>query len=181
MAGMTLTAVEIKTERLLLRPGQEADREGIIEIFTDPEVRRHLGGPRPRSEVEQLLDHLGTVVIPGSFVIADNSTAEFVGTMMLGRRSNDVPGHVIEGGSELELTYVLRRKDWGKGFAFEAATALLRTAAAELPDQPVVVVTQSANERSLKLANRLGFTQADTFEQFGAQQTLGVAQLHEFK
>jgi RimJ/RimL family protein N-acetyltransferase len=127
-----------------------------------------------------MLDHFGDVAIPGSYVIADNSTNEFLGTMMLGRRPGDVPGHVIEGGEELELSYVLRRRAWGNGFAFEAATALLQAAADELPDQPVVLVTQSANERSLKLATRLGFTVADTFDQFDAQQTLGVAQLRQF-
>ncbi|MEV4395587.1 hypothetical protein [Nonomuraea sp. NPDC049607] len=40
----------------------------------------------------------------------------------------------------------------GSGFAFEAATAVLRAAAGELPDQPVVLVTRTANARSLHLA-----------------------------
>ena len=43
--------------------------------------------------------------------------------------------------------------DW----AFEAAMAALRAAAGELPDQPVLVVTQTANHRARKLASRLGF------------------------
>ncbi|MCE7006110.1 GNAT family N-acetyltransferase [Kibdelosporangium philippinense] len=175
---MTLSAVEIATERLLLRPHQESDRPGIVEIFTDPEVRTYLGGPRPLDDVTRMLDALGSAVIPGSYVI--EAANEFAGTMALGRRDAAVPGHVVEGGSELELSYVLRRDAWGKGLAFEAATALLRTAA-ELPDQPVVLVTQSANTRSLKLAARLGFTKVDTFEQHEAEQTLAVAQLHEFK
>jgi hypothetical protein len=58
--------------------------------------------------------------------------------------------------------------------------ALLRTAAAALPDEPVIVVTQSANVRSLTLARRLGFLAATTFEEFGAEQTLAVASLHGF-
>jgi L-amino acid N-acyltransferase YncA len=55
------------------------------------------------------------------------------------------------------------------------------TSSDELPDQPVVVVTQTANRRSLKLATRLGFHHVDTFEEFGAQQTLVTARLHRFK
>jgi RimJ/RimL family protein N-acetyltransferase len=65
--------------------------------------------------------------------------------------------------------------------AFEAATAVLRAAAEELPDQPVIILTQTANERSLRLAVRLGFRPVSTFEWFDAEQTLGLAGLHSFR
>lgn len=100
---------------------------------------------------------------------------------MLARRSTDGPGHVTEDGEELELGYVLRRGAWGAGFAFEAATVALRAAADELPDQPVVLVTQTANKRALNLAARLGFRPIRTFEEFGAEQTLCTAPLSMFK
>ncbi|MER6563509.1 GNAT family N-acetyltransferase, partial [Streptomyces sp. NPDC001027] len=67
------------------------------------------------------------------------------------------------------------------GLALEAATAALRAAAGELPDQPVLIVTQSANERSLRLAARLGFQRVGAFEAYDAEQTLAVAHLHAFK
>ncbi|MEU6426505.1 GNAT family N-acetyltransferase [Microbispora sp. NPDC046973] len=101
--------------------------------------------------------------------------------MMLARRPVGRPGHVIEDGGELELGYVLRRSAWGAGFAYEAATAALRAAADELPDQPVLVVTQTANQRSLKLAARLGFRTVSTFEEFDAEQTLCAAPLSGFR
>lgn len=100
---------------------------------------------------------------------------------MLDRRPADLPGHVTKEGGELELTYLLRRGRWGAGLAFEAATAVLRAAADELPDQPVLVVIQTANERSLKLATRLGFQHMGTFEAHDAEQTLAVADLHSLK
>jgi RimJ/RimL family protein N-acetyltransferase len=179
----TLSATEVLSERLLLRMVRDADREGFIELMTDPEVQAYLGGPRPRGDVEK---HFDTVVTagaprPGNFVIADGTTGRFLGTLMLGRRSNDHPGHVTEDGEELELGYVLRRGAWGAGYAFEAATAALRAAAVELPDQPVLLVTQSANERSLALAARLGFRPVSTFEEWGAEQTLCTAPLSTFR
>ncbi|MEW9550560.1 GNAT family N-acetyltransferase [Nonomuraea sp. NPDC050783] len=179
----TLSAEEIATGRLLLRKARDADRDGLVELFTDPEVRAHLGGPRPREEVERFLDAIGTAgatAVPGSYVIADRATDRFLGTLMLDRRPSARPGHLTEEGEELELSYVLRRGAWGQGFAFEAATAALRAAAAELPDQSVLIVTQSANERSLRLAARLGFRPVGTFEEFGAEQTLGAARLSAF-
>ncbi|MEV0339855.1 GNAT family N-acetyltransferase [Nocardia sp. NPDC050713] len=74
---------------------------------------------------------------------ADN----LIGTFELKRRAADEPGHVTDDGQELELGYLMRRHAWGAGLAFEAAAAVLRTAAAELPDQPVLVATRTANKR----------------------------------
>ncbi|MFI5678218.1 GNAT family N-acetyltransferase [Streptomyces cellulosae] len=180
----TLSAAEITTDRLRLRKAHDADIDGLVELQTDPQVRAHLGGPRPRSVVEQYFEANGTSGIagkPGTYVIADRESDRFIGTLVLDRRSADLPGHVTEVGAELELTYLLRRGSWGAGLAFEAVTALLRAAARELPDQPVLVVTQTANERSLRLATRLGFQRTGTFEAHGAEQTLAVADLHSFK
>jgi RimJ/RimL family protein N-acetyltransferase len=180
----TMSAEGVESDRLVLRKAQDADREGLIEIFTDPEVRAYLGGPRPREDVERFLDSVGTVnttALPGSYVIADRQTDRLVGILGLGRRPADHPGHVTPEGGELELSYVLRRDAWRAGLAFEAATAALRVAAGELPDQPVLVVTQTANHRARKLAGRLGFTEVDTFQAHDAQQTLAVAVLHSFR
>ncbi|MEU3086394.1 GNAT family N-acetyltransferase [Streptomyces massasporeus] len=179
----TLSATEITSARLRLRAARDVDRDGFIELQTDPQVRLHLGGPRPRSVVEQYLDTLGVARVtdkPGTFVIADRATDHLVGTLLLHRRPADLPGHVTEQGGELELTYVLRRAAWGAGLAFEAATAALRAAASELPDQPVLIVTQTANTRSLALAARLGFRPVSTFEAYEAEQTLAMTGLHSF-
>jgi RimJ/RimL family protein N-acetyltransferase len=180
----TLSAVEITAERLVLRKARENDRDGLIELLTDDEVRAYLGGPRPRGAVEQHFDAVGAASAtsgPGTYVISDITTNRLIGTLLLTRRPAARPGHLTEGGEELELSYVLRRGAWGMGLAFEAATAALHAAADELPDQPVVVVTQTANRRSLGLAARLGFHHVDTFEEFGAQQALATARLHAFK
>lgn len=180
----TLSATEITTDRLRLRKAHDADIDGLIDLQTDPQVRAHLGGPRPRTAVEQYFDANGISAIagkPGTYVIADKETDRFIGTLVLDRRSADLPGHITEEGGELELAYLLRHGSWGAGLAFEAATAMLRAAADELPDQPVLVVTQTANERSLKLAARLGFQHMSTFEAYDAEQTLAAAELHSFK
>ncbi|KOW00126.1 acetyltransferase [Streptomyces sp. NRRL B-1140] len=178
-----MSATEITTPRLRLRKAHDADRAGLIELQTDPRVRLHLGGPKPRSAVEQYFDAMGVAHLtdePGTFVVADRTTDDLAGVLLIHRRPLALPGHVTEEGGELELTYVLRRAAWGRGLAFEAATAALRAAACELPDQPVLIVTQTANTRSLDLAARLGFRHVSTFEAYEAEQTLAVAGLHSF-
>ena len=56
-----LSATVIESNRLMLRRARDTDREGIVEVLTDPEVRAYLGGPRPREGVERFLDQAGTV------------------------------------------------------------------------------------------------------------------------
>ncbi|MER0240705.1 GNAT family N-acetyltransferase [Streptomyces sp. HSW2009] len=180
----TVSASDITTPRLRLRPAHDGDVAGLIELQTDPRVRAHLGGPRPPGAVEQYFRANGVGALaakPGAYVIADRQTDVLVGTLALDRRAADLPGHVTEQGGELELSYLLRHDLWGAGLAFEAVTALLRAAADELPDQPVLVVTQTINERSRRLATRLGFRPAGTFEQHAAEQTLAMADLHTFR
>ena len=178
-----LSAAVIESGRLVLRKARDTDREGIVEVLTDPEVRAYLGGPRHREDVERFLGQAGTAgttTAAGSYVIADRQTDRFTGLMGLSRRPASRPGHVTGEGGELELSYLLRRDAWGTGLAFEAATTVLR-AAAELPDQPVLVVTQTANRRARKLASRLGFQEVGIFEEYDAQQILAVASLGCFR
>jgi len=157
----TLSAVAIESGRLVLRKARDTDREGVVEVLTDPEVRAYLGGPRRREDVERSLDQAGTVgttaAAAGSYAIADKQATGPPGFLGLSRRPADRPGHVTGEGGGLELSYVLRRDAWGAGLAFEAAAAALRTATAELPDQPVLIVIQTANRRARRLSDRLGF------------------------
>ncbi|MBB5890491.1 GNAT family N-acetyltransferase [Kutzneria kofuensis] len=185
MSGLpTLSAVRIAADRVVLRESRESDRDRLIELRTDPEVGAHIGGPNPREAVERRIDEIGMAGLtdaPGVFVIADRATDAFIGTVQLTAVDADQPGHLADNTEELELGYLLHRDAWGAGLAFEAATAVLRAAAAELPDQPVILRTQTANTRSQRLAARLGFQPVRTFEWFDAEQTLFAADLHSFK
>jgi hypothetical protein len=40
--------------------------------------------------------------------------------------------------------------------------------------QPVVIFTQTANARSMRLAAKLGFTEVERFEAWGAEQWFGM-------
>src|SRR5690625_2471210 len=169
-----------RTDGLLLRKATSGDESAYIELSTDARVRLHLGGPVPVERLHARLEAQGASSIaadPGSFVIADGATDELLGMISLERRPASRPGHVA--GDELELSYLLRRRFWGRGIAARSASLLLGTAAQYYDDQPVLVVTQSANAASLALARRLGFQHAGTFTEFGAQQWLGVRRLHE--
>jgi RimJ/RimL family protein N-acetyltransferase len=43
-----------------------------------------------------------------------------------------------------------------------------------LPGEPVVLATQTANIRSMRLAAKLGFTEVKRFEAYGTEQWFGM-------
>ncbi len=65
-------------------------------------------------------------------------------------------------------------ESWGSGYAAEACATALGWLAGALPGEPVVLCTQIANYRSMRLAAKLGFTEVERFEEFGAEQWFGV-------
>jgi RimJ/RimL family protein N-acetyltransferase len=162
----------IRTSRLVLRPPEARDRAAFLDLGTDDEVNRHLGGGRDRATLDAELPAV-PADRPGQFVVEHDGA--FVAWFGLGRRDPARPGadHVDEPRPDLELSYVTPRSAWGHGYATEAAAAVLAWADAVL-DEPVVLCTQSSNARSLALAGRLGFIEVARFEEFGAEQWFGV-------
>ncbi|MDX1878854.1 GNAT family N-acetyltransferase [Mycolicibacterium sp. 141076] len=180
---MELRASCLEGPRVRLRKARDEDAEGLIETQTDKRVRRYLGGPRPVGEVRAVLEGVGAATLlaaPGCYIATARDSDDMLGTVTLSRRRNDVPGHLDPDGDELELSYVFRPHAWGQGYASEATRLLLEYAAGELDDQPVLVITQTANRASLRLAERLGFNVVATFEQYDAEQALATAQLAAF-
>ena len=72
-----------------------------------------------------------------------------------------------------ELGYLFLPEAWGSGYAAEACAAALDWLADQLPGEPVVLKTQTANARSMRLAAKLGFTEAGRYEAYGAEQWFG--------
>ncbi|MFI7322741.1 GNAT family N-acetyltransferase [Streptomyces venezuelae] len=161
----------IETERLVLRQSQAGDRAAFIELFASPEVRTYLGGPRPRDELERAVPEIPGQR-PGVFVIECDGAP--IGTVMLDRRDAERAGHLRPDAGEAELGYLLLPNAWGHGYAAEACAAALDWFAAELPGEPVVLCTQTANVRAMRLAKKLGFTEVERFHEFGAEQWFGV-------
>ena len=43
-----------------------------------------------------------------------------------------------------------------------------------LPSEPVVLCTQTANDRAMRVAAKLGFTEVERFEEYDSEQSFGV-------
>ncbi|MFJ8815344.1 GNAT family N-acetyltransferase [Amycolatopsis thermoflava] len=161
----------IRTDRLVLRESAARDRAAFIELFASPEVGAYLGGSRPRDELERSVPEVPGRR-PGLFVVELDGA--MIGMITLDPRDADRPGHVRPEAGEAELGYLFLPRAWGSGYAAEACAAALGWFAGAHPGEPVVLSTQTANERALRLAVKLGFTEVERYEAYGAEQWFGV-------
>jgi RimJ/RimL family protein N-acetyltransferase len=161
----------IRTERLVLRESEARDRAALIDLSASPEVGAYVGGARPRDELERVVPE-----VPGQrfgfFVVELDGTA--IGMITLDRRDPERKGHIRADGGEPELGYMFLPQAWGCGYATEACAAALDWFADAHPGESVMLCAQSANEASMRVAAKLGFTEVERFEDYGAEQWLGV-------
>jgi RimJ/RimL family protein N-acetyltransferase len=163
--------VPLKTERLVLRASEARDRGVVIALETSPQVNSYLGGPRPRAELERKVPEVPGRR-PGFFVVELDGAP--VGTIQLDPHAPEGPAHRRREAGGTELGYLFLPETWGRGYATEACTAALGWFADALAGEPVVLYTQTANVRSMRLAAKLGFTERERFEAYGAEQWFGV-------
>ncbi|WP_030690942.1 GNAT family N-acetyltransferase [Streptomyces globisporus] len=161
----------LRTERLVLRESEARDRAAFVELFASPEVGTYLGGAGPRDEIDRAMPEVPGRR-PGLFVV--DLDGAMIGMITLDRRDPERPGHVRPEGREAELGYMFLPEAWGRGYAAEACAAALDWHAGALPGEPVVLVTRTDNDRAMRLAAKLGFTEADRFEEYGAEQWFGA-------
>ena len=158
----------IRTERLVLREPEARDRAAYIELLASPEVGTYLGCPQPRDEIEREMP--GAPERRPGLLTVDLDGA-MIGQIILSRATGHGPPAAA---GEAELGYLFLPEAWGFGYAAEACAAALRWFAGALPGEPVVLFTQTANVRSMRLAAKLGFTEVERYEAYGAEQWFGV-------
>ena len=154
----------MRTERLTLRELGRGDMALLVALRTDEAVRRYLGGAIDATTAAQLAEV--TLSHPkGLFVAERRDTEEAIGLVILH------PGH---GGTE--VSYQFLPSSWKQGFASEAVRCVIDHAFDSEGIDELIAVTQTGNESSCRLLERLGMKACEQFEEFGEQQTLYRAQ-----
>lgn len=159
--------ITLTTERLLLRPFTGDDLDEYARICSDPEVMRYIGSGQPLSRAEAWRQ---IAFLAGHWHLRGHGTWAVVrreDDRLLGRAGLHYP----EGWPGLEVGWLLDRAAWGQGYAREAGEASLRHAFTTVGADHVISVIHPANERSLRVAGRLGMR----FERFDLVSGINVA------
>lgn len=147
-------SIELATARLRLRTFREDDLDAYAAMSADPEVMRYVGDG-------QTLDREGAW--RNMAMLLGHWTLRGYGVFALERRSD---GAMIgfsglwhpEGWPGLEIGWRLARPWWGHGYATEASLAARDWAFHTLGIPRLVSVIDEANDRSIRVAQRLGGT-----------------------
>jgi RimJ/RimL family protein N-acetyltransferase len=154
----------LSTPRLDLRQWREADVPALIEMESDREVMRFVGGTRPCEPARlrrAFLERIGKDFGPGLgywSVLPKGEPAHFMGWVCL------VP---LPGYRDIEIGYRFKRAFWGQGYASEACQACLDYAFGELGLEEVVAVAHPENTRSHRILAKLGFSASGVRHAYG--------------
>jgi RimJ/RimL family protein N-acetyltransferase len=149
----------LETQRLILRHWRDSDLEPMAAINQDPQVMEHFPAPRTLEETRNfiainkpLYDQVGYFIY--AVELKDNhELIGFVGLQPVGEEMPFAPA--------VEILWRIGTKYWGKGYATEAAQAVVDHAFNNLELDELVAFTTTTNTRSEKLMQRLGFTRSE--------------------
>jgi RimJ/RimL family protein N-acetyltransferase len=146
-----MSSVTLDTPRLVLRAFRADDLDAYARMCADAEVMRHLRGrPIDRGEAwREMALWLGhwTLRGYGTWAVEARDTRALVGRIGL---------HYPEGWPDREVGWMLAREVWGRGYAAEGAHAAMAYAFGTLGWSRVISLIHPDNERSKRLAARLG-------------------------
>lgn len=148
-----MSAPEITTPRLRLRSWRDSDLEPWTKLCTDPRVMRYLSAQTPE-QIGRLaaLGRFQMAVNPyGGWAVEAPGVADLIGAVGLqfhGFESDFTPC--------MEVGWRLAYEFWGKGYATEAASAVLAYAFERLHLDEIVSMSHVENKRSFALMERIG-------------------------
>lgn len=151
----------IETDRLLLRPFVEEDRDDFRALVTDPVVTGEAAQVVPREDCDALFDfYLACWREEGLAygAIERRADGRFLGMAGLARCPRDPAPPVWE------IGWALLPEFEGRGYAVEAAAGWLGYGFDHLGLDRITALTWTGNPRSRRLIDRLGFLADPNFE-----------------
>ena len=159
-------ALPIVTERLVLRAYEATDLERLHAVlYSDDAAMRLLGGPRDVAGTRFALERsMAQQELTGfSFwPVIERDSDLLIGEAGLFPLSPD--------GSDIALGYAFGAPWWGRGYATEAARAVIEEAFGAFGMDRLVAITREANLGSRHVLTKLGFRMDGVRHVWGAEQ-----------
>ena len=144
----------LETERLSLRELTADDAQFILKLLNEPSFLRYIGDKKARN-VEDARQYIlnGPVASYerngfGLYLVELKESYTPIGMCGFLKRE-ELP--------DPDIGFAFMPEFWSKGFAFEAAAALLLDARERLRIERILAITSLDNDASIKLLQRLGF------------------------
>lgn len=144
----------IETERLILREWEDQDLETFSEINRDPKVMEFMPNLLSVEETSNWVKRIKQDFIEygyGYWAVTIKSTKEFIG--YTGLNFLDYEAHFTP---VVEISWRIASKHWGKGYATEAAKAVLKIGFEKYGLKEIVSLTVPANKRSIRVMEKTG-------------------------
>lgn len=150
-----------ETERLIIRNWRETDRDLAFEINSDDDVMEFFPFRRNRAGADAFFDRVHAMIAEtgfGFYALEEKATGKSIGFCGLARVDHLEP-FVAKG--TVEIGWRLAARYWGKGFASEAARALLALGFEKLDLDQIVSFAVHDNIRSTSVMERIGMHRVD--------------------
>lgn len=142
----------IETERLIIRPFTDADLDRLIEMRSDPDVNKYLGGARlqnPEAIAKRMKVYMAAYEKYGFSASAAiwKETGETIGWGGL------MP---LEDSGEIEVGYGFIKEYWGKGLGTEITRAWLDYGFGPAGLERIVAIAIPGNDGSTHIMEKVG-------------------------
>ena len=177
MDNDTAMNLELFSERLVLSPFAATDLDLTLELFTDPAVTEHVGGPMSEAEIGKEFPNWtrrGGNGCIGIWCISNRENGDKYGSIALlpmPIEKDDTDFDLVVHGkmpdADIEIGYFLKPSAWRKGYATEACRRLLRFVFQETTLQEVVATFDEKNDSSRNVLIKSGFVDNGTRRCYG--------------
>ena len=145
----------LETQRLSLRELTADDAQFILNLLNEPSFLRYIGDKQARN-----LEDARQYILNGP---AASYEGNGFGLYLVELRESHTPIGMCgflkrEELPDPDIGFAFMPEFWSKGFAFEAAAALLQDGRERLKLERILAITSLDNEPSIKLLQRLGFS-----------------------
>ncbi len=145
----------LETDRLSLRQFSIEDAPFVLTLLNEPSFLRDIGDKKVRN-VDDAKQYILNGPIAsyeqngfGLYLVQLKESGTPIGMCGLIRRA-DLP--------DVDIGFAFLPDFWNRGFAFEAATAVMKYGQETLKLNRIVAITSLDNDASIKLLQRIGFT-----------------------
>ena len=160
-----MAEIVAETGRLVLRREIEGDLGVWLEHMNTPAVMENIGGVQTADRVAESFAKMAAVDGALSFaLVALKSDGKLIGKCGLARIEEKVATAALKG--QVQIGWTLRADYWGRGYAREAAEAMLAIAFDRLGLATVFGQTSESNGPSWRLMERLGMRRCAALDYF---------------